>query len=78
VLAAGIFSLAHSLGLRVVAEGVETREQLVALQKLGCERAQGYLLGTPVGAPEIQALLSRRTDGYGRPPAGGRPVAYNE
>jgi EAL domain-containing protein (putative c-di-GMP-specific phosphodiesterase class I) len=78
VLAAGIFGLAHSLGLRVVAEGVETPEQLVALQKLGCERAQGYLFGTPVGAPEIQALLSRSTDGYGRLPARGRPSAYNE
>lgn len=54
----GIIGLAHGLGLRVVAEGVETPEQLAALQSLGCERAQGYLLGKPTDASQIRSLLS--------------------
>jgi EAL domain-containing protein (putative c-di-GMP-specific phosphodiesterase class I) len=42
--------LAHSLGLRIVAEGVETREALDLLSELGCDTAQGYLLGRPAPA----------------------------
>jgi EAL domain-containing protein (putative c-di-GMP-specific phosphodiesterase class I) len=43
----GIIALAHGLGLRVVAEGVEHPDQLQALVTAGCDRAQGYLLGRP-------------------------------
>jgi len=46
-----IISLAHSLGIRVNAEGVESELQLIALQKLGCDEMQGFLLGRPA-APE--------------------------
>ncbi len=42
-----VVSLAHALGLRAVAEGVETPEQLAELRTLGCELAQGYLFGHP-------------------------------
>jgi diguanylate cyclase (GGDEF)-like protein/PAS domain S-box-containing protein len=42
-----VVSLAHALGLRAVAEGVETPEQLAELRVLGCELAQGYLFGRP-------------------------------
>ncbi|MGO4689558.1 putative bifunctional diguanylate cyclase/phosphodiesterase [Glaciibacter sp. 2TAF33] len=44
---AGIVGLGHGLSLRVIAEGVETEEQLAAVRAAGCDRAQGYLLGRP-------------------------------
>jgi diguanylate cyclase (GGDEF)-like protein/PAS domain S-box-containing protein len=54
-----IISLAHSLGLKVVAEGVETEEQLHLLRLLKCDEMQGFLLGRPVASDEIATLLSR-------------------
>jgi diguanylate cyclase (GGDEF)-like protein/PAS domain S-box-containing protein len=50
-------ALAHSLGLEVVAEGVETDAQLRALQQLGCEFGQGYLLSRPESAADIEVRL---------------------
>ena len=49
--------LAHSLDLRVVAEGVETTAQLAVLQDLGCDLAQGYLFARPGAAEEVSALV---------------------
>lgn len=46
-IARSIVSLAHSMGLQVVAEGVETEEQYTALKALGCQMFQGYLFGRP-------------------------------
>ncbi|MEQ5835201.1 EAL domain-containing protein [Marinobacter sp. NFXS9] len=43
-----VVGMAHGLDMITVAEGVETREQLEQLQKLGCDRVQGYLLATPM------------------------------
>ncbi|MEC5192675.1 MULTISPECIES: EAL domain-containing protein [unclassified Arthrobacter] len=54
---AGIVGLGHGLGLRVVAEGVETSDQLDALRAMGCERAQGYLFGKPVDAADLEEQL---------------------
>ncbi|HEX8394900.1 MAG TPA: EAL domain-containing protein [Longimicrobium sp.] len=52
-----ILALARSLGVRVVAEGVETHEQLAALRALGCDYAQGYLISPPVPAEEFEAAF---------------------
>ncbi|HDH06638.1 MAG TPA: EAL domain-containing protein [Nitrospirae bacterium] len=52
-----IIAMAHTLKLRVVAEGVETEQQLELLRKLGCDEMQGYLLSTPLPADEIPEFL---------------------
>jgi diguanylate cyclase len=52
-----IVSLAHSLRLKVVAEGVETREQLDLLKSLGCDQYQGFCFSPAVPAPEFATLL---------------------
>lgn len=53
-----IIAMAHSLKLQVVAEGVETVEQLEFLRELGCDQIQGYLFSKPVPAEAFAALLS--------------------
>jgi diguanylate cyclase (GGDEF)-like protein len=55
-----VVELGHALGLRVVAEGVETDHQLAELRSLGCDGAQGFLLGRPVDYEEAGALLPAR------------------
>ena len=58
-LVSTIVSLARALGMKSIAEGVETVEQLDTLRRLQCNEAQGYLFSRPVPAEEIPALLSR-------------------
>lgn len=55
-----IVSMAHILDMHVVAEGVETLEQLQILQTLGCNEAQGYYISRPVPAGQAEAFLTRR------------------
>ena len=52
-------NLARNIGVTVIAEGVETAEQLAELRGLGCESAQGYLFSRPVPAGEMEQLLER-------------------
>jgi diguanylate cyclase (GGDEF)-like protein/PAS domain S-box-containing protein len=56
-----IITLAHTLGLEVTAEGVESREHLVKLRELGCDRAQGYFISPPLTPAVAEELLSRPT-----------------
>jgi EAL domain-containing protein (putative c-di-GMP-specific phosphodiesterase class I) len=51
--------MAHSLKLAVVAEGVETAEQLAFLQQHGCDVVQGYLFSRPVSAEDFARLLAQ-------------------
>lgn len=52
-----IISLTHSLNLKVIAEGVETLEQLYYLRLLGCDAAQGYYFSKPVSAKDLELIL---------------------
>jgi diguanylate cyclase (GGDEF)-like protein len=61
VIVTSSISLAHELGLRVVAEGVETPAQLLRLRDLGCDVAQGYLLARPLPPGQVpRFVLDRR------------------
>jgi diguanylate cyclase (GGDEF)-like protein len=53
-----IVGLAHTLGLQVTAEGIETIDQLTRLQALGCEMGQGYYFSKPLPREELEALLA--------------------
>jgi EAL domain-containing protein (putative c-di-GMP-specific phosphodiesterase class I) len=55
-----VLAMAHSLGLRVTAEGVETLEQARTLTALTCDMLQGYHFSRPVAAAQVQQLLDRR------------------
>lgn len=58
-----IISMAHNMGLDVVAEGIETLSQFQFLQNLKCDRMQGYLLSRPVPPDELTPLLKEKTIG---------------
>jgi EAL domain-containing protein (putative c-di-GMP-specific phosphodiesterase class I) len=50
--------MAQSLGLKVIAEGIETAEQQQMLTEAGCEFGQGYFLAKPLAASDVEALLA--------------------
>ena len=54
-----IIEMAHSLGLKTVAEGVETAEMLSILRRFGCDKAQGYYFARPMPAGEFSVYLSQ-------------------
>jgi EAL domain-containing protein (putative c-di-GMP-specific phosphodiesterase class I) len=61
-----IIQMAHSLGLEVVAEGVESQDQLMFLKSQRCDYAQGLLFGEPMTSDEFCALLTAEAGGSGR------------
>jgi diguanylate cyclase (GGDEF)-like protein len=68
-IAVAIIDLAHSLKLKVIAEGVETREQLDCLRGHGCDEAQGYYIAKPMSAEDIMKQFIS---------SGGRLSCYHE
>jgi EAL domain-containing protein (putative c-di-GMP-specific phosphodiesterase class I) len=63
VLVEAMIGLAHKLGYRVVAEGIETSEAAAIVTKLGCEEAQGFWFGRPMEAEQFAAWLWDRQSG---------------
>ena len=61
VIVQAVILIAGSLGIRTVAEGIETEAQLTLLKLLGCNDVQGYLLGKPAPASEIGKLVEQRS-----------------
>lgn len=59
MIVASTVTLARNLGLKVVAEGVETREQLMHLKLMGCDEVQGFYLQRPVAAAQLVPLLQK-------------------
>ncbi len=60
-IVASIIALGHNLGLKVVAEGVETEGGLSILQGMGCDLLQGFLFSKPLSTSDAQALLEQRS-----------------
>jgi len=54
-----VLALADGLGLKVIAEGIETRQQLELLRELGCPQAQGYLFARPLTPRRVAQLLAQ-------------------
>src|SRR4029077_2588526 len=73
-----IVSLAHSLRLKVVAEGVETADQLKFLQTLGCDQYQGYYFSPAIPAQDFAALVMASVSGDGSLTPGPLMRAHTE
>jgi diguanylate cyclase (GGDEF)-like protein len=72
VLLEAIVRLGHSLGIEMIAEGIELDEQAATLKRLGCRRAQGYLFHRPLSVTEIPAAVQ---SAVAVPSAAARPAA---
>jgi EAL domain-containing protein (putative c-di-GMP-specific phosphodiesterase class I) len=66
-----VTELAHHLGVSIVAEGVETDEQLTALHEIGCDSLQGFLIGRPLTVEQL-------TTWYHKHPTGPHPATLND
>jgi EAL domain-containing protein (putative c-di-GMP-specific phosphodiesterase class I) len=59
-ITSAIIALTHNLGLRTIAEGVETAEQLAFLESRGCDEVQGFLFSRPLPPEQITEMLASR------------------
>jgi EAL domain-containing protein (putative c-di-GMP-specific phosphodiesterase class I) len=66
-ITASVIALAKSMKLEVIAEGIETEEQLAFLRKKKCHQGQGYLFSRPIPAVECTALLTQPKKRFFRP-----------
>ena len=58
-IVAAVVSLAHTLGMQAIAEGVETEAQLAELRSLGCDMAQGFFIAKPLSPHALDELLAK-------------------
>ncbi|WP_228160729.1 putative bifunctional diguanylate cyclase/phosphodiesterase [Marinobacter bohaiensis] len=61
IITRAVINLAHNLGIQVAAEGIETQEQLAFLSSHRCDLAQGYFIGRPMPATQLESFLADRT-----------------
>jgi len=66
VILEAILGMCHKLGLAVIGEGVETRQQLAMLRQYGCTEVQGYLLGRPIPASAVETFVEGNIRNLGR------------
>jgi EAL domain-containing protein (putative c-di-GMP-specific phosphodiesterase class I) len=64
-IVAATIALGHSLRLNVIAEGVESAEQLDFLRDHDCDESQGFLFSAPVSGPDLEMWLREKTDAHG-------------
>ena len=76
-IATAIIAMGHTMGMKVIAEGVETRGQLEILQRCGCDDFQGFLFSPAVTAAEFQRLLLADVERAPRSPAAVEPVVVD-
>jgi EAL domain-containing protein (putative c-di-GMP-specific phosphodiesterase class I) len=57
-IAGAVTAMAHALGMTTVGEGIETAEQLAALERLGCDEGQGYFLARPLPVDAVERYLA--------------------
>lgn len=55
-----IIDMGHSMGLQILAEGIETKEQMILLKSYGCDLGQGYFMSKPIPADALEAFLNER------------------
>jgi len=67
VIVRSTIDLAHNLGLRVVAEGIEDERSLARLRAMGCDEAQGYFMSRPLAEDKLRAWLRESPFGIARP-----------
>jgi diguanylate cyclase (GGDEF)-like protein/PAS domain S-box-containing protein len=67
-IVAALVTLAHTLGLTITAEGVETRDQAERLRAMGCDTAQGWHFARPTSPQQITQLLTHPSTPWSRPP----------
>ena len=76
VILRSMITLAHDLGMDVVAEGAETNSDAVELFQLGCEYAQGFVFGEPMSAERARALLEPESQGVKHQESGIRTKVF--